>query len=152
MGQIKPAIKDDIDSSYGSSNQTTQETSNAKKKMASKSKSDENLEMDDLLNLIDTDTEKSNDSADSKSKHISSKKRSDEKSPVKKRKRLNDDEDRAKKSELDDEDSNDMDLKIEDDNDGDDDENDDLESIEKLKAKAFKSVKKEFMAMGIIFI
>ncbi|CAF1034874.1 unnamed protein product [Brachionus calyciflorus] len=137
MGQIKPTIKDDI-----SDNSSSSETKKSSKK------NDENLEMDDLLNLLDSD-EKSNDSTDLK------KSRDSLKEPNKKRKRLNDDDEdeennhknvsnKSKNSskKINDDDDDDIPLTLDD-----EDENDDFESLEKLKEKTYNSVKNEIMTM-----
>lgn len=129
MGQIKPGIKDDIEV-----------VSTVEKKQSKKN--DENLEMDDLLDLLDSD-EKSSDSMDI------GKKRDPIKEPVKKRKRLNDDDDEPvdqpestkSNKKISDEDDDDIQLAL-----GADDE-DDCESLEKLKQKTYDSVKKEIMTL-----
>ena len=133
MGQIKPNIKNDMDS-----------VSSSETKKISKN-NDDQLEMDDLLNLLDSD-EKSNDST-----NLILSKKDLIKEPVKKRKRLNDDDDdeneQAQKPELvkssrkvEDEDDDDIQLTL-----GVDDDEDDCESLEKLKQRTYESVKKEIM-------
>lgn len=135
MGQIKPSIKNDMD--VGSSVESKQTTK----------KNDDQLEMDDLLDLLDSD-EKSNDST---SLGLAKKKKDSFKEPVKKRKRLNDDEDdddqmenaemvKSSKKVSSDEDDDDIQLTL-----GVDDDQDDCESLEKLKQKTYEAVKKEIM-------
>lgn len=134
MGQIKPTIRDDI-SDFASIKEAKKSTK----------QTEENLEMDELLNLLDSD-EKSNDSSDVK------KSRDPTKEPNKKRKRLSDEDDDEEKKET--VKSKSTSKKVDDDDDDiqltlgadDDDENEDFESLEKLKEKTFNTVKKEIMS------
>ena len=119
MGQIKPTFKDQM-------SETSQE------------KETENLEMDDLLNLLDSD-ENSNDSSESVFKKASKK---DMKSPLKKRKRLSDEEEDVEESDSVKSSSNDKGAKL-----LDDDDDDEMVSLEKLKENTYNSVKKDIMSM-----
>ncbi len=114
MGQIKANIKDQI-------SDTSQE------------KAAEDLPMDELLNLLDSD-EKSNDSTESTIKKPSKK---DIKSPLKKRKRLSDEEEEEESQSS----SKDKNTKIMSDDD------DEMVSLDKLKEKTLYEVKKDIMAM-----
>ncbi|RNA00757.1 WD repeat and HMG-box DNA-binding 1 isoform X1 [Brachionus plicatilis] len=132
MGQIKPRISDDIS------------VEAAKTKKSHK----ENLEMDDLLDLLDSDERSNGSEVDM------GKKRDLTKEPVKKRKRLNDDDDDDDGGDINsglmdkavasrrivEEDDDDIQLTL-----GADDDDDDGESLEKLKQKTYDSVKKEIM-------
>jgi len=126
MGLIKPVIRDDM-------NEVTsqQETK----------KTNENLEMNDLLDLID---EKSNDSKASSEENNIKKggsmksKKNGLKSPSKKRKRLSNEEEEEEEFGTNIEEEIEIDEE---------EESDDLESLEKLKEKTYKSVKKEIMLL-----
>lgn len=141
MCLVKPVIRDDMNET---ASQEVTEKPKATKPLTNnkKTKSNENedLEMNELLDLIDSD-EKSNDSreSDEKIKKPSSKssKKNELKSPNKKRKRISEednDEEMCTNIEeehelLEDEDSN------------------EFESLEKLKEKTIKSVKKDILML-----
>lgn len=134
MGLIKPVIKDEMNCE--ASQEVLEKPSTKNNKKSKPKNDDDNLEMDDLLNLIDTD-EKSNDSnASEVIKKPKSSKKNELKSPNKKRKRLSDDNDEEMCTNIEEE------IEI-DEMDGEDD----MESLEKLKEKTYKSVKKDILMM-----
>ena len=91
---------------------------------------DDNLDMADLLDLMESDSKDSDFG-----KKSSSKSRDEMKSPIKKRKRISDEESTTTdKSE-----TNADDVRM------DDDDDDEMISLEKLKSKAYETVKKEIM-------
>lgn len=126
MGQIKVSIKDDINNSQPAVVETTKKSTSSTKKSTT-SKNDDYLPEEDLLDLLGD-----NDSNDSNQDVI--------KSPNKKRKRLSDDEESVQSS-------NNNNKKDEIMSDMGDDNDDDLESLEKLKLKTYNSVKKDVMSM-----
>jgi chromosome transmission fidelity protein 4 len=160
MGLVKPTFKENTNDT---DSKLTKATTNRQiKKDVIKESSGENLPMEDLLTLLgDENSNESTNSETSKPKLKISKNNSKQKekteskneklkSPLKKRKRLSDSQNETEANCLEEEldididSTNDDNKAIKDDNYNDDDE-DDMESLEKLKERTLKSVKKDLM-------
>lgn len=150
MGIVKPTLKDSIVSSEKLTAKASEpaKTGNNNSKAIKKYEEEENLKMEDLLDLLDND-EKSNDSEKSASRSSSSNalaSRDGTKSPSKKRKRLSDDSESKMSNESEFATTN-IEEELDNEHADDDGDEDDLESLEKLKLRTYKNVKKEIMQM-----